>query len=231
LLLAMPTTLILWAGHRHVGLDAILDRQNSFVPEAYRLLHNALFFAVGALLHRFRDRLSRLSTFSTTYLALSCPVFAVRAWLIQADLTSPLTGPSAWALAATGSLFTWLITFGFLGLALGTFHHPRPSLRYLADSSYWIYLCHLPIVGLVQVDLFPVQASAVVKFLVVLSITLGLGLASYQVFVRYTLLGVWLHGRRARPARSVPWVPPSSPHGARARLATKPVPGTTQLRR
>ena len=26
LFLAVPTTLILWAGHRHVGLDAIMDR-------------------------------------------------------------------------------------------------------------------------------------------------------------------------------------------------------------
>src|SRR5262249_46254858 len=117
-LLAVPTTLILWAGHRHVGLDAILDRQNSFIPEGYRLLHNALFFAVGVLLRRAPDRLSRLATFPVTYLAVSCPVFAARAWLIQRDLASPLVGAPAWALAATGSLLTWLITFGFLGLAL-----------------------------------------------------------------------------------------------------------------
>jgi peptidoglycan/LPS O-acetylase OafA/YrhL len=144
--------------------------------------------------------LSRLATFPATYLALSCPVFAARAWLIQRDLASPLVGAPAWALAATGSLLTWLITFGFLGLALVAFNRPRPVIRYLADSSYWIYLCHLPIVGLLQVDLFPVQASALVKFLIVLTVTLGMGLASYHVFVRYTFLGTWLHGRRTRPS-------------------------------
>ena len=33
LYLAIPTTLILWAGHRVVGLDAMMDRLNSFVPD------------------------------------------------------------------------------------------------------------------------------------------------------------------------------------------------------
>jgi hypothetical protein len=126
------------------------------------------------------------------------PIFAARAWLIHLDLASPLTGAAAWGLAATGSLFTWLITFGFLGLALGTFDRPRPAIRYLADSSYWIYLCHLPIVGLVQVDLFSVPIPAVFKFLAVVIVSMGLGLASYQAIVRHTLIGVWLHGRRER---------------------------------
>jgi hypothetical protein len=197
--LAVPTTLILWAGHRHVGIDAIMDRQNSFIPETYRLLHNAVFFAVGVVLHRHRATLlARLTTGHLAYLALSLPVFGARAWLIQRDLASPLTGPAAWALAATGSMFTWLISFGFLGLALAAFHRPRPFIRYLADSSYWIYLCHLPIVGLLQVDLWAVPAPALVKFLTVVMATQVLGLASYHVMVRYTVLGVWLHGRRNR---------------------------------
>jgi fatty acid desaturase/peptidoglycan/LPS O-acetylase OafA/YrhL len=231
LLLAVPTTLILWAGHRHIGLDAIMDRQNSFLPETYRLLHNAVFFAVGVVLHRSRHLLGRLATHPSTYLALSVPVFAARAWLIHRDLASPLVGPPAWALAVTGSIFTWLITFGFLGLALSAFNGPRSVVRYLAESSYWIYLVHLPIVGLVQVDLFSVQGPAVVKFLVVLAVSMGLGLASYHVLVRHTLLGIWLHGRRDRPrptARPVPTI--------RARLAslarsTKSIPGSASPRR
>src|SRR5262249_17026131 len=94
----------------------------------------------------------------------------------------------------------------------------------LADSSYWIYLCHLPIVGLVQVDLYPVQASALVKFLVALTVTISLGLASYQVFVRYTVLGSWLHGPRTRPgpdALKTPTLPlrrARNPLGRRRRL-------------
>jgi fatty acid desaturase/peptidoglycan/LPS O-acetylase OafA/YrhL len=198
LLLALPSTLILWAGHRQLGLDAMMDRMNSFVPEPWRLLHNTVFFVVGVYLHRLRQGLDRFADHRWFYLALSVPVFAVRALLIERDLTQHLDGPAALALAASGALFSWLITFGLLGLALGYFDRPWPALRYFADSSYWVYLCHLPIVGLLQVDLLALNAPAAVKFLIVLGGTLTLCLASYQVVVRHTLLGAWLHGRRDR---------------------------------
>jgi peptidoglycan/LPS O-acetylase OafA/YrhL len=203
-LLAVPTTVILWAGHSQIGLDAILDRQNSFLPEVFRLVHNSVFFAVGVMLHRARHRLGLLASYSWTYLIVSCPVFLARARLVDLDLRAPLVGLDALWLAGTGALFTWLITFGFLGLALGMLDRRRASLSYLADSSYWIYLWHLPIVGLLQVDLFPLTLPAAAKFLIVLSVTTGLGLASYQVLVRYTIIGSWLHGRRERPRAALP---------------------------
>jgi len=197
MLLALPTGVILWAGHAQFGLDALLDRHNSFVPDVFRLLHNAVFFAAGVVIHRSRHNLNRLATHPWTYLALSCPVFAVRAYLVEQDLTSSLRGLQPLLLAASGALFTWLLTFAFLALALRA-SRPRPAIRYLADSSYWVYLCHLPIVGLAQVDLVAVQAPSAVKFLAALGVSMGLGLASYQVLVRYTTVGVWLHGPRDR---------------------------------
>jgi fatty acid desaturase len=199
LLLALPTTLILWAGHNQIGLDAIMDRANSFFPEPFRLCHNFVFFVVGISLHRMRDNLHRLSRYGWSYLGLSIPVFACRALLIQQDLLRPVTGAAALPLVLAGALFTWLMTFGLLGLALGVLNRSHPALSYLADSSYWVYLCHLPIVGLLQVDLYPVAAPGLVKFALVLSGTLALCFASYQVAVRHTFLGLWLHGRRERP--------------------------------
>src|SRR5271157_5617521 len=180
-LLAIPTTLILWSGHHYVGLDAIMDRTNSFVVEPFRLLHNLVFFGVGLSLHQLRSDFNRLSNLGWTYIAVSVPVFVCRASLIPADLAEPLQGPTAWALAASGALFTWLITFGLLDLALRRLSRPQPVLAYLADSSYWVYLIHLPIIGLLQIDLYAVNAPATLKFTLVLTITAVLCLASYQV--------------------------------------------------
>ena len=106
-LLAVPTTLILWAGHHHIGLDALMDRQNSFLPETYRLLHNGLFFVVGVLLHRSRHILGQLATHATTYLLLSVPVFAARAWLIHWDLASNSDRPNSVGAGCHG-LFIYL---------------------------------------------------------------------------------------------------------------------------
>lgn len=208
---AIPSAMILWAGHRHGGLDVMLDRSNSFIPEPFRFLHYGLFFAIGAALFRANPRLEGHDGRGWTCLALSVPALAARAWLIRGDLVAPLSGAPAAALAATGALSSWLLTFGLLGVALGpAFARPRPAVRYLADSSYWIYLIHLPVVGLAQVALLGVPASATVKFAVVLAATIALGVASYAAIVRHTSLGTWLHGPRGRH-QARPFVRPAAP--------------------
>ena len=52
----------------------------------------------------------------------------------------------------------------------------------MADSSYWIYIMHLP----------------VVKFLAACFVTGALGIVTYRYLVRYTPLGTLLNGKRVR---------------------------------
>lgn len=200
LVLAVPTAAILWVSRERVGLDVALDRHNTFAIDPIRLLHHGLFFAVGVRLQAFRDDLGRFRSPALLYLALAVPVFAARAYLLPRDWAHPLAGAPALLLVVLGGLFAWLIVFGFLGAALLWFDRPRPAVRYLADSSFWMYLCHFPIVGLVQADLFRLAWPAGVKCAVVWSLTMALGLSSYQVLVRHTVVGFWLSGARRRPA-------------------------------
>jgi hypothetical protein len=199
-LLASVSTVFLWMSRRLVGIDAALDRHNSFLINPLKLLHHATFFVVGLGLYRTRHDLSRLARSGARYLALSVPVFAGRAWLLGRDWTSPLHGPEALALAVLGALFSWLAVFGLIGVALQRYRQSHPAVRYLADGSYWIYLVHMPILGLMQVDLFGVPGHAFWKCPLVLSGTLAIGFGSYQTLVRYTPIGAALHGRRERPA-------------------------------
>jgi hypothetical protein len=204
-LLAMPTTALLWISRHHVGIDAVLDRHNAFVPDPVKFLHHASFFVVGASLFRMRHfLLDPLARVGPLYLALTVPIFAGRALLLGRDWTEPLTGPPALALAVLGALFGWLIVFGFIGVFLRLFRRAYPVVSYLADSSYWIYLMHMPMLGLIQIDLFLVPGHALWKAPLVLAGTLLIGFASYQTLVRYTALGTWLHGRRQRPAARAP---------------------------
>ena len=47
LMLAIPTTLILWLGHWWNGVDPILDLRSSFLINPIRWLHHSLFFVAG----------------------------------------------------------------------------------------------------------------------------------------------------------------------------------------
>lgn len=201
LVLAIPTALILWTGHRRLGLDAVSDLRNSFLPDPFRWAHHAWFFLVGTWLSRHHDGLDALVSHWTWRLGLSVPVFLVRFWLLERDLAAPLHGAESVALAASGALFGWLALFGSLGLFQAALGRPRASVCYLADSSYWIYLIHLPLVGLVQVDLSRSPGGCAWKFAAVLGVSLALGLASYETVVRRTWLGRWLHGPRPLPLR------------------------------
>ncbi len=196
--LAIPTTLLLWISRQEAGIDVVLDRHNSFLLDPVRFLHHGSFFLVGTALYRMRHDLGRLVWVGPWYLVLSIPIFAGRASLLARDWSNPLEGASAWGLAALGGLFGWLAVFGFLGLFLRLFQRSRPSIRYLADSSFWIYLVHMPIVGFLQDDLFQVDGPSWWKFPMVWTVTLALGFGSYQTLVRYSWVGTWLHGRRER---------------------------------
>jgi len=196
--LAIPTTLILWLGHEANGLDPIMDMRNRFAPNPFRLLHHGWFFAIGAWMFAAREELPRLKSHAPWFLVFALPIFAIRAILLRDDANISLGGFSAWASVGSAALFGWLSLFGLMGLSLRIFTKPTPTLRYLADSSYWIYLTHFPIVGLAQVAMYDAPWSAPTKFVVALGVTLGFGFLSYQGAVRYSVIGRRLHGVRSR---------------------------------
>lgn len=199
-LLPLVSASLLGLHHRLWGIDAALDRHNSFLPDPMRFLYFFAFFLVGVALHRQPLALAGFERGAIGRLVLSVPVFLARAWMIERDLEHDLGPSGEWMLAALGGLVPWLSISGLLGLAPRVVRGPSASVRYLADASFWVYLVHFPIVGLIQGDLFFVPIPAAAKFAIVWVVTMALGLASYQVLVRSTLFGWLLTGAAPVPA-------------------------------
>ncbi len=193
LALSVPTALVLM-----VNLKPVIAHHNSFVPDGWRLSYYGLFFLAGAFVYPKRSQLSPIGDSWILYLSLSLLPAVILLPLLQHHLQNPHDWGLRIALAATLSLSAWLSLFGFLGLGLRWGNGPRPALRYLADASYWVYLCHLPLVGLIQLDLEGVDCPAGIKFVAVVALTALLALASYHTLIRYTFVGTCLHGPRRR---------------------------------
>jgi peptidoglycan/LPS O-acetylase OafA/YrhL len=104
-------------------------------------------------------------------------------------------------LSAAVSLVAWLSIFGLMAIFLRNWKADRSAFRYLADASYWIYIVHLPLVGLSHIALQQAPIGALSKFLLTAFITLIVAVLSYQTCVRYTWIGRALNGARTRGIR------------------------------
>ncbi len=90
----------------------------------------------------------------------------------------------------------WGFVLGFLGLFTRFFHQPSAWTRYVADSSYWIYIAHLPLVVALQVAVAKMPLIWQVKYPLIVAIATVVLFLSYHYLVRGTWIGVLLNGRR-----------------------------------
>lgn len=91
---------------------------------------------------------------------------------------------------------SWCLTFAFIGFAVRFFDGHSDVRRYIADSSYWLYLIHFPIVFAGQIILLPYDWNWAVKYSLIMTVSLTLMLVSYQYLVRYSCIGAILGGKR-----------------------------------
>ena len=98
--------------------------------------------------------------------------------------------------------YPWFITFGLMGLFRRYCPADNATMRYLSDSAYWLYLAHLPLIIAAQLAVKDWPIPALAKFLLIVTVVTAFLLWTYQTLVRYTWLGRFLNGPRARPARA-----------------------------
>jgi peptidoglycan/LPS O-acetylase OafA/YrhL len=197
LLLAVPTLLLLWG-----DISPFISHHNTFIPDIARLSYYGLYFLAGVIAYRRKEHALELLRYPSLHLPLSLLASAATLLLLPDELAGESTAFRRFLLSASVSLVAWLSIFGLIGFALRYWKTDRPVFRYLADASYWIYIIHLPVIGLSNIALQQLTIGALPKFLATALISLTLAVLTYQAFVRYTWIGRGLHGARTREARA-----------------------------
>lgn len=200
-LLAAPAAALFYLQPGWLAFFGVPTPDQSLIPNAVAATQFGLAFGLGWLLHRQPSLLSGLQARWPLNLSIALALSA--ALLARLGLT-PVTAPEPPGLekalqAAAYAVAIWTWTFAVIGLALRFLSDHSPVRRYIADSSYWIYVIHLPIVIVLQAWLSRHDWPALAKFGVVLGVGFAVMFASYELLVRHTVLGAWLNGRR------VPW--------------------------
>jgi peptidoglycan/LPS O-acetylase OafA/YrhL len=167
------------------------DTSEGLLPMPHLLLYYGIFFGFGALYFDADDDQGRLGRW--WWLLLPAAFFLVLPIGIASMGVRPVT-------SVAQVVYTWMMCFGTMGLFRRILRRENRAIRYLSDSSYWLYLTHLPLVLAAQVIVRDWPLPATLKFVIVFTAVTGILLVAYQTMVRYTWIGTMLNGPRSRPA-------------------------------
>jgi len=70
------------------------------------------------------------------------------------------------------------------------------AFRYIADSSYWIYIIHLPVLFIIQFVLLDYEWNLWLELGLCTVLTMVFGLITYALLVRWSPIGWLLNGKR-----------------------------------
>ena len=180
---------------------ASLPSDGSWLPSPLIFIYYLGCYGLGWLFFAGKLTLNRLSERAWTLLIVGLLCVAIRAVSGPIDVKHASDFPT-WSahilLCLVSSIGLVAFTRGFTGLFLCYARSGTKGWRYLSDASYWVYLMHLPLVMALQIALSDVALPGVLKLTLIVVFSMVLLLASYQIGVRHTWLGLWLNGRRPR---------------------------------
>jgi hypothetical protein len=177
----------------------------ALLPQTSSVLAYGAPFAFGWFAHRQIDRLLALERRWRPFCGLAVTLTA--ASLALGGLT-PRFEPYLddrtllWFTAAY-MVGAWCWIFALIGLAIRFWSDASPLRRYLADSSYWMYLMHLPVLAFFAAWWNPLPWHWTIKYPLQIAATLGVLLLSYRYLVRSTFIGAMLNGRRYPRDRAI----------------------------
>ena len=191
--LALYTAATLWPFHGGQVHDGFI----LLTPHPPSLLYYGSFFVIGFVFHHHREILPLLARSVPTWVAIAVVMFPVA--MYASDLDSRAGGSSVTlhlgAVLANG-LCTWALIGLSVGCALRYFDRNAPWIIYVSQSSYWIFLIHMPLVCLAGWWLVQYDLAAPLKFLIVCGFAVTASALTFHYGVQRTWISAFLHGRR-----------------------------------
>ncbi len=192
--LAVPTAATLWF-MSFWGMDT---PDKSLWPHFPALTIYGGFFVLGWMLSRQRELISQFARLTPQrWIVAGLGVAAILLLGdIERDPGHPRYVAAHVAFALSYALTMWSLVFLTIGVFQRYCSRPNAFVRYVADSSYWMYLIHLPLVVWLQVAVAELPVNWSLKLAFVSTVTIALSLLTYDLFVRSTFIGWVLNGRR-----------------------------------
>ncbi|HWA84957.1 MAG TPA: acyltransferase family protein, partial [Opitutus sp.] len=214
-LLAVPTAGLLW----FMQTWSVDTPDQTLVPEWPVVLVYGGGFGLGWWFGRQPGALDHFTqmTWGRWAIAAASVVATLQLTQIQLDPGNPHFAAAHGAFVVTYAVMMWSLVTLTIGGFRVLCRRPRAWVRYVADSSYWMYLVHLPLVVWLQVAVAEFSLHWTLKLAGIVAAVVVASLISYDLFVRSTFIGRVLNGRR-QERMLLPWLR----RGIRVRFAWRP---------
>lgn len=197
---ALPLAVVALAVPEWNPSTAIPTPDKSLLPQLIPMVAFGTAFVVGWLCQRSMSTLTTMAERTTSSLWLTLPFFVTTAAfgfaLGKGVVPAPWLSLARFGAGLSVALTIWYWNQFLVGFALKHLSAPSSRRRYWADSSYWLYIAHLPLVTALQVVAFRLHWHWSIELTLILAISVALLLLSYALFVRTTWLGAILNGAR-----------------------------------
>jgi glucan biosynthesis protein C len=175
---------------------SMVNASTSFIPNLNTFVFYFFFYIVGWILFKSKGLLNSFMKYDWQFVAFAVFLIITQGLLIQYSGMDLKPNSNSAILISFNSIIVWLFIFGITGLFIryGSKHSKR--MRYISDSSYWVYLIHLPLTAIIPAFIWEFPLPALVKFIIVLSLTTLICFATYHYLVRNTFIGKFLNGKK-----------------------------------
>ena len=165
-----------------------IEKSSSFMPSWKPLLFFFIFYIFGWFLYGSKKLIAGFIQFDWLLVVVATTAFFLKKIYLKSMGDVPVM--------VFNSLIIWCLVFGIIGLFIRYFSYHSPKMRLMSDASYWFYLIHLPLTALFPAFLMGTGLPVWLKFTLVLGATSFVCWLSYILFVRSTIIGKFINGKR-----------------------------------
>ena len=203
ILLGLMTAASLWPFRGAVVFEGFLFIK----PHLPSLIYYGLFFVCGYVFHHHRCILLTFRKYWLQNLLLAAVLFPLALYVTGLDIAQPEQSLHTVAVLLHG-LCTWALIYAFMGLFLRYLDYASPWILYVSQSSYWVYLVHLPVISFAAWWMLPYDLPAVAKFACIVTFTSFVCVVTYHYLVQSSWISSLLNGKRFN--LDWPWRTPST---------------------
>ncbi|HTE25998.1 acyltransferase family protein [Flavitalea sp.] len=176
--------------------DLYLHVDTGLFPNPEYLLFYALLFLAGWLVNKHPVDLQWI----TNHFRLNITVGSILCILLFLVEFSGhrFTGWQMFLLKMIVAFQIIILVYGVIGFFLRHLGEENKKWRYISDASYFIYLMHLGLIAWLQLYFTQTYVPGIFRFMLVVIVPILISLFLYENFVRYTIIGEYLHGKREK---------------------------------